>query len=83
MIEEATCQRNMFSEIKNAIKCNTTITYSILWCDAMTKDVHREEISKFEHGKTKALPLKNILFLLKNILFLLIETYLLRMSGSR
>jgi len=34
MIEAgATCQRNMFSEIIIAIKCNTKITYS----DVMTK----------------------------------------------
>ena len=37
----------MFSEIKNVIKCNTKITYSVWWCDAMTKDVCREEMSKF------------------------------------
>jgi len=42
-----TCQRNMFSEIKIAIKCNTKITYSVWWCDPMTKDVRREEMSKF------------------------------------
>jgi len=30
MIEAAaTCQRNMFSEIKIAIKCNTNITYTV------------------------------------------------------
>ena len=48
MIEaEATCERNMSSEIKIAIKCNTKITYSVWWCDATTKDVRREEMSKF------------------------------------
>jgi len=48
MVEAAaTCQRNLFSEIKIAIKCNTNITYSVWWCDAMTKDVRREEMSKF------------------------------------
>jgi len=43
----ALCHRNMFSEIKMAIKRNTNITYSVWWCDAMTKDVRREEMSKF------------------------------------
>ena len=48
MIEAgATFQRNMFSEIKMAIKCNTNIMYSVWCCDAMIKDVRREEISKF------------------------------------
>jgi len=48
MIEaEATCQRNMFSEIKIAIKRNTKVTYSLWWCDAMIKDECREETSKF------------------------------------
>ena len=37
----------MFSEIKVAIKFNPKITYSVWWCDAMTKDVRREEMSKF------------------------------------
>ena len=47
MIEAAaTCQRNMCSEIKFAIKCNTKITYSVWWCDAMTKDGRREETNK-------------------------------------
>jgi len=35
-------QRNMFSEIEIAIKYNTKITYSVWWCDALTKDVCRE-----------------------------------------
>jgi len=43
----ATYQINMFYEIKLAIKCNTTITYSVLWCDAMIGDVRRNEMSKF------------------------------------
>ena len=43
----ATCQRNMFSEIKIATKCNTEITYSVRWCDAMTKDGRRKETGKF------------------------------------
>ena len=43
----ATCRRNTFPEIKIAIKCNIKITYSVWWCCAMTKDVHREETSKF------------------------------------
>jgi len=42
-----TCQRDMFSEIKIAIKCNTKITYSVWGCDAIIKDEHREETSKF------------------------------------
>jgi len=47
MIEAGTtCQRNMFSEIKINIKCNTKITYSVRWSDAMIKDVRREEINK-------------------------------------
>jgi len=41
-----TCQRNMFSEIKIAIKRDTKITYSV-WCDAMIKDVRRKETSTF------------------------------------
>ena len=48
MIEAgATCQRNMFSEIKIAIKCNTKCMYSVWLCDGMTKDVCRGEMSKF------------------------------------
>jgi len=37
----------MFSEIKIDIKCNTKIMCNVLWYGAMTKDVHREEMSKF------------------------------------
>ena len=44
---EATCQRNTFSEIRITIKCNAKIMYNVCWCDAMTRDVHREEISNF------------------------------------
>ena len=45
MIETgAICQINMLSEIEIAIKCNP---YSVWWFDAMTKDVRREETSKF------------------------------------
>ena len=48
MIETgATCQRNMFSEVKIAIKCNTKFTYSFLWQDAMTKAIRRQEMSTF------------------------------------
>jgi len=43
----ATCKRNMFYEFKIAIKCNIKITYRVWWCDAMTKDVRREEMSMF------------------------------------
>jgi len=42
-----TCQRNMFSEIKITIKCNTKITDNVWWCDTMTKVVCREEMSNF------------------------------------
>ena len=42
-----TCQKNVFKKIKIAIKCNTKITYSVWWCDAMIKDGLREETSKF------------------------------------
>ena len=37
----ATCQRNMFSGFKIAIKFNTKITYTV------SKDVRKEEMSKF------------------------------------
>jgi len=49
MIEAAsTCQRNKFSKLKIAIKCNTKITYSVWWCDVMTKDVRWQETGKFD-----------------------------------
>jgi len=38
---------NMFSENKIVIKCNTKITYNVWRCDAMIKDVRRDETSKF------------------------------------
>ena len=37
----------MYSDFKISIKCNTKITYIVRRCDAMTKDVPREETSKF------------------------------------
>ena len=42
-----TCWRNMFSEIKIAIKCDTKIIYIMRRCDAIIKDGYREETSKF------------------------------------
>jgi len=48
MIEAGvSCQRHTLYEIKIAIKCNTKIMYSVWLCDAMTKNGHREEMSKF------------------------------------
>ena len=41
------CQRNKFSEIEIAIKCNTKIKYILWWCDAMPMDGYKEETSKF------------------------------------
>jgi len=47
MIEAgARCQRNMFSDIKIAIKSNTEIAYNVWWRDSMTKDVRREEMMR-------------------------------------
>ena len=43
----AICQRNMFSDIKIAMKCNTKVTYSVGWRDVMIKDEYMEETSKF------------------------------------
>ena len=47
IVEAETGQRNRFPKIKITIDCNTKITYSVWWYDAMIKDGYREETSLF------------------------------------
>ena len=84
MIEAgATCQRNMFSEINIDIKCNAKIMYRFWWCDAMTKDVRREEMGKFARWLNVPIMMKSALLALSlSLLFVIQPEISLRQSPS-
>ena len=84
MIEAwATCQRNMYSEIKIALKCNAKVTYSVWWCGVMTKDVRREEMSKFLRYLDVPIMMKPVLLASSlSLLFVIQPEISLRQSPS-
>jgi len=78
----ATCQRNMFSEIKITVKCYTKIAYSVWQCDAMIKDGHEEEISNFTWADVPII-MKSVLSALSlSLLFVMQLDISLRRSPS-